>query len=196
MAETFTFQAEIQQLLDILVHSLYTERDIFLRELISNASDSLSRLQYVALTEHDILDPDAELAVEIKPDEAAGTLTISDTGIGMTRDELASNLGVIARSGAKAFLQALKESKNGVNQDVIGQFGVGFYSVFMVADKVRVVSRSYHADEPVYAWESDGSSTYTLEPAEREARGTDIIITLKEDAKDYLASWKLKDIIR
>jgi molecular chaperone HtpG len=196
MAETFNFQAEIQQLLDILVHSLYTERDIFLRELISNASDSLSRLQYITLTERDILDPEAELAIEIKPDEAAGTLTISDTGIGMTRDELASNLGVIARSGAKAFLQAMQEAKNGAGQDVIGQFGVGFYSVFMVADKVRVVSRSYNKEEPAYAWESDGGATYSLEPAEREARGTDIIITLKEDAKEYLSSWKLKDIIR
>src|SRR5215475_8666649 len=172
MAETFTFQAEIQQLLDILVHSLYTERDIFLRELISNASDSLSRLQYVTLTEHDILDPDAELAIEIKPDEAAGTLTISDTGIGMTRDELASNLGVIARSGAKAFLQAMQEAKNGAGQDVIGQFGVGFYSVFMVADKVRVVSRSYKEGEQAYVWECTGGATYSIEPAERESRGT------------------------
>jgi len=196
MAETFTFQAEIQQLLDILVHSLYTEREIFLRELISNASDALNRLQYVALTERDILDAEAELAVEIKPDEAAGTLTISDTGVGMTRDELASNLGVIARSGAKAFLQAVKEAKNGAGQDVIGQFGVGFYSVFMVADKVRVVSRSYQKGEGAYAWESDGGATYSLEPAEREARGTDIIIHLKEDAKEFLSTWRLKDVIR
>jgi molecular chaperone HtpG len=196
MAETFTFQAEIQQLLDILVHSLYTEREIFLRELISNASDALNRLQYVSLTERDILDPEAELAIEIKPDEAAGTLTISDTGVGMTRDELASNLGVIARSGAKAFLQAMKEAQNGAAQDVIGQFGVGFYSVFMVADKVRVVSRSYKADEQAYAWESDGGATYSLEPAEREARGTDVIIHLKEDAKEFLNAWKIKDVIR
>jgi len=196
MAETFTFQAEIQQLLDILVHSLYTERDIFLRELISNASDALNRLQYEALTERDILDADAELAIEIKPDEAAGTLTISDTGIGMTRDDLVSNLGVIARSGAKAFLQAAQEAQNGVAQDVIGQFGVGFYSVFMVADKVRVVSRSSKKDESAFAWESDGGTTYSLEAAEREARGTDIIIHLKDDAKEFLSSWKLKDVIR
>jgi HSP90 family molecular chaperone len=199
MAETFSFQAEIQQLLDILVHSLYTEREIFLRELISNASDALNRVQFELLTNRDILDPDAELAIEVKADEAAGTITISDTGIGMTRDEMMTNLGTIARSGAKAFLNALKDSKNGASsaaQEVIGQFGVGFYSVFMVADRVRVVSRSYRQDEQAWAWESSGGATYTLEPAEREARGTDVIVYLKEDAKEFLTEWKLKDIIR
>jgi molecular chaperone HtpG len=199
MADTFTFQAEIQQLLDILVHSLYTERDIFLRELISNASDALNRIQFELLTNHDVLDADAELAIEIKADETAKTLTISDTGVGMTRDDLTNNLGVIARSGAKAFLNTLKEGQNGSStaaQNVIGQFGVGFYSVFMVADKVRVVSRSYKKDEQAYAWESTGGATFTIEPAEREARGTDIIIHLKEDASEFLSNWKLKDIIR
>jgi molecular chaperone HtpG len=199
MAETFSFQAEIQQLLDILVHSLYTEREIFLRELISNASDALNRVQFELLTNRDILDADAELAIEVKADEAAGTLTISDTGIGMTRDDMMNNLGTIARSGAKAFLNALKESKNGAAsaaQEVIGQFGVGFYSVFMVADRVRVVSRSYKPGEGAWAWESNGGATYTLEPAEREARGTDVIVYLKEDAKEFLTEWKLKDIIR
>ncbi len=198
MAETFTFQAEIQQLLDILVHSLYTERDIFLRELISNASDALNRAQFEQLTNRDMLDPDVELVVRIRPDENAGTLTISDSGIGMTRDDLVNNLGVIARSGAKAFLQKLQESSGSASvlQDVIGQFGVGFYSVFMVADKVRVVSRSHNADELAYAWESTGGSTFTLELAERDRRGTDVIVYLKDDAKDYLQPWKLKDIIR
>lgn len=196
MAETFTFQAEIQQLLDILVHSLYTEREIFLRELISNASDALSRAQYESLTNRDMLDSGAELAIEIKPDEEAGTITISDTGIGMTRDDLANNLGVIARSGAKAFLQAVGETKTGSAQDIIGQFGVGFYSVFMVADRVRVVSRSHIADQGAFAWESQGGATYTIEPAERDVRGTDIILYLKEDAKEFLSPWKIKDIIR
>jgi molecular chaperone HtpG len=198
MAEQFTFQAEIQQLLDILVHSLYTEREIFLRELVSNASDALNRIQYEMLTNREVVDADAELAIEIKADEEAGTLTISDSGIGMTRDDLVNNLGVIARSGAKAFIQALKDSGSGAGAatDVIGQFGVGFYSVFMVADKVRVISRSHKPDEPVYAWESTGGATYTLEPAERESRGTDIIITLKPDAKEFAQSWTIKDIIR
>jgi HSP90 family molecular chaperone len=196
MAEQFQFQAEIQQLLNILVHSLYTDREIFLRELISNASDALNRVQFEALTNHDMLDAGAELYIEIKPDEANNTLTISDSGIGMTHDELVSNLGVIARSGAKAFIEALKDKQNAPIQDVIGQFGVGFYSAFMVADKIRVVSRSYKPDESAYAWESDGSNTYTIEPAERESRGTDIILYLKEDAKDFLRDWTLKDTVR
>lgn len=196
MAETFTFQAEIQQLLDILVHSLYTEREIFLRELLSNASDALNRVQFEMLTNRDIVDADAELAIEIKADETAGTLTVSDTGIGMTHGELVNNLGVIARSGAKAFLQAVKETNSAAAQNMIGQFGVGFYSVFMVADRVRVVSRSYLPGEPAYAWESDGSSTYTIEPAERETRGTDIIIHLKPDAREFLSYWRLKEVIR
>lgn len=195
--QTFTFQAEIQQLLNILVHSLYTEREIFLRELISNASDALNRVQFEMLTNHDVLDADAELAIRITPDEAAGTLTISDTGIGMTRDDMLNNLGIIARSGAKAFIEAMKASNNGAAsaQDVIGQFGVGFYSVFMVADKVRVVSRSYLPDEGAYVWESDGGNEYTIAEAERAGRGTDIIVYLKEDAKEYLTPWKLKNII-
>lgn len=198
MAETFTFQAEIQQLLDILIHSLYTEREIFLRELVSNASDALNRVQFELLTNHDVQDADAELAIEIKADAEAGTITISDSGIGMTKDDLANNLGIIARSGAKAFIEAAKQANSGSSaaSDVIGQFGVGFYSVFMAADKVRVVSRSYKKDEPAYAWESTGGATYSIEPAERETRGTDMIIHLKEDAKEFLQEWKIKDVIR
>ena len=197
MAETFAFKAEIQQLLNILVHSLYTERDIFLRELISNASDALNRVQFEQLTNPNVRDAESELYIEVKPDEAAGTLTISDSGIGMTRDELVENLGVIAHSGAKAFIEAMKNASGKVSpQDVIGQFGVGFYSVFMVADRVRVVSRSYRPDAEACAWESDGGDSYTVEPAEREARGTDVIIYLKDDAKAYLQPWKLKEIVR
>lgn len=196
--EQFTFQAEIEQVLNILVHSLYTDRQIFLRELISNASDALNRLQFEQLTRDDLIDPGAELYIEVKPDEAAGTLTISDTGIGMTHDELINNLGVIAHSGAKAFVEAMRaRSENGGSaQDIIGQFGVGFYSVFMVADRVRVVSRSAYPDEPAYAWESSGGNTFSIEPAERETRGTDIIIHLREDAKEFLQTWRLKEIIR
>lgn len=197
MSETFAFKAEIKQLLDILVHSLYTEREIFLRELISNASDALNRVQFEQLTNHDVLDPEAELKITLTPDEEAGTLTISDTGIGMTAADMEQNLGVIAHSGAKAFIDAMREAKNGASaQDVIGQFGVGFYSVFMVADKVRVVSRSYQKDERAYAWESGGDDTFTIEEAERDQRGTDIIIYLKEDAKEFAQEYTLKDIIR
>lgn len=197
-AEQFSFKAEIQQLLNILVHSLYTERDIFLRELISNASDALNRIQFEQLTNPNVLDADAELLIELQPDTEAKTLTISDTGIGMTHDDLVNNLGVIAHSGAKAFIEAAKaqQSSNAPVNDVIGQFGVGFYSVFMIADRVRVVSRSHNPDDGAWAWESDGGDNFTLEPAEREHRGTDIIITLKEDAQEFLQTWKLKDIIR
>jgi molecular chaperone HtpG len=198
MTEQFQFQAEIQQLLNILVHSLYTDREIFLRELISNASDALNRIQFELLTNRDVVDTDAPLRIDIKANESDGTLTISDSGIGMTHDELVSNLGVIARSGAKAFVEALREKKQNATtmQDVIGQFGVGFYSAFMVADKIRVVSRSYKPGENAYVWESDGSNTYTVELSEREHRGTDIILHLKDDAKEFLREWTLKDVIR
>ncbi len=196
--EQHAFKAEIQQLLNILIHSLYTDREIFLRELISNASDALNRVQFEQLTNQNVLDPDAELYIEIKPDDEAGTLTISDTGIGMTHDDLINNLGTIAHSGAKTFVEALKQAQaEGVSaQELIGQFGVGFYSVFMVADKVRVVTRSANPDEQAWVWESNGSDNYTLEPAERETRGTDVIITLKDDAKDFLQTWTLNDIVR
>jgi HSP90 family molecular chaperone len=195
--QTYTFQAEIQQLLNILVHSLYTDREIFLRELVSNASDALNRMQFELLTNQNVVDPDAELYIEIKGDESAGTLTISDTGIGMTRDDLINNLGVIARSGAKAFIESMKAANNGNGAtDIIGQFGVGFYSVFMAAEKVRVVTRSHKPDEPAWAWESTGGSEFTIEQAEKTERGTDIIVYLREDAKDFTSQWKLKEIIR
>ena len=154
-------------------------------------------MQFEQLTNQDVVDPDSELKIHITTDEEAGTLTISDTGVGMTQADMEENLGIIAHSGAKAFIEAMKESKNGASaQDVIGQFGVGFYSVFMVADRVRVVSRSYDPEVKAFAWESAGDETYTLEETERAGRGTDIIITLKEDAKDFLQAWQLKDIIR
>ncbi len=195
--EQFTFKAEIQQLLNILVHSLYTDRDIFLRELISNASDALNRVKFEQLTNTNVADPDIDLYIEIEADADAGTLTIKDTGIGMTRDDLINNLGVIAQSGAKAFVEALKaqQEASSAATDVIGQFGVGFYSVFMVADKVRVISRSYHLEATAFAWESDGGDIFTIEPAERDTRGTTVVITLKEDAKDYLEAFKLKQVI-
>jgi len=152
------FKAEVQQLLRILSHSLYKERDIFLRELLSNASDALHRAQFTMLTNQDVLDAGAELAIHIETDKEANTLTVSDTGIGMTREELVENLGTIGHSGAMAFLQTLEEGKK--LDDIIGQFGVGFYAVFMVADEVRVTSRSYHPDGQAWTWVSKGDSTY------------------------------------
>ncbi len=192
--ESLEFKAEVQQLLNILSHSLYTEREIFLRELISNASDALNRMQFEMLTNHDLLDPEVELAVRIDFDEEAKTLTISDTGIGMTREELIENLGTIAHSGAVAFLKKLEaEQRLG---DIIGQFGVGFYSVFMAADKVNVTSRSYLPDAPAWTWASRGDNTYTLTPADKANRGTTIEIELKEDAVEFASAWKLEQIVK
>ncbi len=194
-AQAFEFKAEIQQLLNILVHSLYTEREIFLRELLSNASDALNRIQFEMLTNRDVLDPEAELAIRIEADQDAGTLTISDTGIGMTRDEIAQDLGTIAHSGAAAFLKQLETAQR-PSVELIGQFGVGFYSVFMVAERVRVVSRSYQAGADSVEWISDGGTSYQLGSAEKAGRGTRIEIKLKEDAAEFAATWRLEQIIR
>lgn len=195
-AEQFEFRAEIQQLLNILVHSLYTDREIFLREAISNASDALHRLQFETLTNTDILDPDTPLTIHIKPDETAKTLTISDTGIGLTHDELIENLGTIAHSGAKAFIEALKSrGSTATTSDIIGQFGVGFYSLFMVADEVRVTSRSYHKDGQAWTWVSHGDSRYTIEPADKTARGTEVQLKLKDDADEFLKTYRLEGIV-
>ncbi|MEJ5308212.1 MAG: molecular chaperone HtpG [Anaerolineae bacterium] len=192
--ESLEFKAEVQQLLHILSHSLYTEREIFLRELISNASDALNRVQFEMLTNTQVLDPDLELAIRIDFDEEAKTLTVSDTGVGMTRDELVENLGTIAHSGAMAFLKKLEaEQRIG---DIIGQFGVGFYSVFMVADEVRVTSRSYLPGEPAWMWASRGDNTYTLRPADKATRGTTIEIDLKEDAAEFASAWRLEQIVK
>ena len=195
----FQFKAEIKQLLDILVHSLYKEQDIFLRELISNASDALTRMSFEMLTNKDVLDPEAALEVRISVPEveegAPKKLIIRDTGIGMTRDELVENLGTIAQSGARNFLRQLESSQADIH-DVIGQFGVGFYSVFMVADEVRVVSRSYRYDAPAYAWVSSGDDSFRIEEAEKADRGTEIQITLKADAAEFANEWQLRQVIK
>lgn len=188
------FRAEIGQLLQILAHSLYTDREIFLRELISNSSDALSRVQYLMLSEADVLDPAAELAVQVFADPAEGTLIVRDTGIGMTRDELVTNLGTIAHSGARAFLDALSEGQAAA--DIIGQFGVGFYSVFMVADEVRVTTRSARPDESAWTWICRGQDSYELVPAEREERGTTVWLKLKEDAAEYADPQRVAAIIQ
>lgn len=193
-AETLDFRAEVQQLLHILAHSLYTEREIFLRELISNASDALHRMQFELLTNRDVLDPDAPLEIRIESDPTAHTLTISDTGIGMTREELIENLGTIAHSGALAFLQQISEGQRPA--DIIGQFGVGFYSVFMVAEEVTVTSRSYRPEAGAWRWASRGDSRFTLGPAEKPNRGTTVEIKLKEDAHEFTASWRLEQIVK
>lgn len=194
-AEPIAFRAEVKQLLHILAHSLYTDREIFLRELISNASDALHRVQFEMLTNRDVRDPEAELAVWVEVDKDARTLTIKDSGVGMTRDELIENLGTIAQSSARAFLQRAGEGQRS-GGNIIGQFGVGFYSVFMVADKVTVVSRSYLPAAEAAVWEATGGDTFTIEAGERAERGTTITLHLKEDAAEFADSWRIEQTVK
>ncbi len=192
--QKFEFQAEIKQLLDIVIHSLYTEKEIFIRELVSNASDSLEKLRHVQLAEKDIADENLDLEVNITTDDKAKTVTIQDFGIGMTRAELVENLGTIAHSGSKAFLKALGE--NGAkNANLIGQFGVGFYSAFMAAKSVKVYSRSWRKDEPGQLWTSDGSGSYEIEEAEGQRRGCKIVIELKDECSEFSQDWRTKEIL-
>lgn len=192
--ETLEFRAEVQQLLNILAHSLYTEREIFLRELISNASDALHRIQFELLTNRDVVDPDAALDVRIDWDADARTVTVADTGIGMTREELIENLGTIAHSGALAFMQRMAEGQRPA--DIIGQFGVGFYSVFMVADEVTVTTRSCRPEAGAWRWTSRGDSRFTLAPADKASRGTVVELKLKEDATEFASRWRLERIVK
>ena len=193
-AQSFHFKAETRQLLNILVHSLYKDREVFLRELLSNASDALNRLRFEMVTNQDVLDPAAELAIRIKVDKEARLLTIQDTGIGMTKDEVIENLGTIAQSGARKFLEATKDKSADLTQ-VIGQFGVGFYSVFMVAEGVRVTSRSYRPRAKAVSWYATGEEDYQVSPAEMTERGTKVEIKLKEDAAEFADEYRLKNII-
>jgi molecular chaperone HtpG len=194
-AQPIPFKAETRQLLDILIHSLYTEKEVFLRELISNASDALTRMDFTQLTERQVLDPEAELAIRIYPNKEENTLTITDTGIGMTAEELVENLGTIAHSGARQFVEALQQQGSSAT-DLIGQFGVGFYSAFMVADWMRVISRSYHPDGHAAAWYSTGADNYTIEEADKTARGTSVIIKLHPEAAEFTDEQRLKAVIR
>src|SRR5690606_6845819 len=182
------FQAEVSRLLHLMVHSVYTEKDIFLRELISNASDACDKLRYEAIARPELMGDDARLAIRIETDKEAGRIVIADNGIGMNESELAENLGTIARSGTRAFIERL--GKDGENSALIGQFGVGFYSAFMVADHIEVVSRKAGEDTG-WLWASDGASGYTIERApEADAakvpRGTRITLHLKSDARAFL----------
>lgn len=193
--QKFEFQAEIKQLLDIVIHSLYTEKEIFVRELVSNASDAIEKLRHLQITEKDnIADADRALEVNLTSDDTAKTLTISDAGLGMTRAELIENLGTIAHSGSKAFLKALSEGGQ-KNSNLIGQFGVGFYSAFMVGKTVKVYSRSWKKDEPAHVWTSDGSGSYEVEEVSDQERGTKIVIELKDDAHEFATEGRVKEIL-
>ena len=192
--QKFEFQAEIKQLLDIVIHSLYTEKEIFVRELVSNASDALEKLRHTQLTEKEIFDDKLELEINVTTDDKAKTITIQDTGVGMTRAELVENLGTIAHSGSKQFLKALGEG-GAKNSNLIGQFGVGFYSAFMVAKSVKVYSHSWRGAEQGHVWSSDGSGSYEIEEADGQSRGSKIVIELKDDCGDYASDWKIKEIL-
>jgi len=193
-AQSFHFKAETRQLLNILIHSLYKDREVFLRELLSNASDALNRLRFEMVTNQDVLDPKAELCIRIHADKEARMLTIQDTGVGMTKEEIIENLGTIAQSGARKFLEAAKDQSTDLMQ-VIGQFGVGFYSVFMVAEWVRVTSRSYKPRAKAVSWYATGEDNYEVSPAEMTERGTKVEIKLKEDAAEFAEEFRLKNII-
>ncbi len=192
--QKFEFQAEIKQLLDIVIHSLYTEKEIFVRELVSNASDAIEKFRHLQLTEKDVADDSLALEINLTTDDTAKTFTLTDAGLGMTRAELIENLGTIAHSGSKAFLKALSEGGQ-KNSNLIGQFGVGFYSAFMVAKSVKVYSRSWKKDEPAHVWTSDGSGSYEIEEVEGQQRGTKIVIELKDDAHEFATEGRIKGIL-
>jgi molecular chaperone HtpG len=192
-AQTHAFQAEVNQLLRLVIDSLYSNKEIFLRELISNASDALDKLRFEGLTRPELLEGEARPEIKLSYDRAAGTLTIDDNGIGMTEAELAKNLGTIAHSGTRAFLEASKQKGGGV--DLIGQFGVGFYSAFLVADHVDVISRHAAPGSTAHRWSSDARGTFTVEPAERAGRGTSVVLHLKPDAREFLDDWRLRSLV-
>ena len=194
------FKAESNRLLDLMVNSIYTHKEIFLRELISNASDAEDKLAYKALTDDQVPVDRSQLKITIVPDKEKRTLTISDNGVGMTKEELENNLGTIAHSGSLQFKQEMDQERKGEDIDVIGQFGVGFYSAFMVADAVTVISKAYGSDE-AFMWQSDGADGYTITPCEKEAPGSDIIMHIKPNADEenydqYLETYKLQELIK
>ncbi|MEZ6021167.1 MAG: ATP-binding protein, partial [Planctomycetota bacterium] len=195
--ESHAFQAEVKEVLSLVIHSLYTDRDIFLRELISNASDALDKLRFEALTHPEYLESGETLGIALETDSEGHVLRIADNGIGMDREDLVGNLGKIASSGTRRFLEALKDSKGQDAPQLIGRFGVGFYSAFMVADRVTVETRRA-GSETGWRWSSDGEGEYTLEEAEGLARGTVISLHLKtseDEEKDYTQEWVLRDIV-
>jgi len=192
-ATSHQFQAEVAKLLHLMVHSVYSDRDVFLRELVSNAADALDKLRYEAIAEPELLEGQPDLTITITPDNDKKTLTIADTGIGMSEQELVENLGTIAKSGTQAFVEKAKAAKGEVH--LVGQFGIGFYSGFIVASKVDVISRRGGAEQ-AFMWSSDGSGSFTVSPVESKARGTSIVLHLKDDALEFLEDWKIESVVR
>ena len=194
--ERLEFKTELKQLLDLIIHSLYTKKEIFLRELISNAADAIDKVRFESLTNQDVLEGNGDWKIKLIPNETAGTLTIRDNGIGMSREQIVENLGTIAKSGTKAFMENLKAANAKDKPELIGQFGVGFYASFMVAGRVTVISRTAGQPEDGVKWESEGQGDYTIEQADKPTRGTDVILHLREDAKEFLGVWRLKEIVK
>lgn len=193
--ESHTFKSELKQVLHLITHSLYSHQEIFLRELLSNASDAIDRIRFNSLENAALMEGNQDWQIRMSVDKDQRTLTLSDNGIGMTRQEVIENLGTIAKSGTRAFLERLAHAETGSRPELIGQFGVGFYSAFMVADKVTVTTRAAGETEAV-RWESDGQESYQLEPAIRTARGTDVVLHLKEDKAEFLDAWRLRQIVK
>ena len=193
--ETHSFQTEVKQLLNLMIHSLYSNKEIFLRELVSNAADAADKLRFEALSHDNYFGNDSELKIRITSDKEAGTLTIADNGIGMTREDVMNNLGTIARSGTSEFLKAMSKEQQ-ADSNLIGQFGVGFYSAFIVADEVEVRTRHAGATgEEAVSWISQGEGEFSIENIDKETRGTEIILHLKDDEKEFLEPWRLRSII-
>ena len=194
--ETLGFQAEVKQLLDLMIHSLYSNKEIFLRELISNASDACDKLRFEALTNKDLFENDHDLKIRVSYDKAARTITITDNGIGMSREEVIANIGTIARSGTREFFKNLT-GEQAKDANLIGQFGVGFYSSFIIADKVTLTTRraGLPADTGV-RWESDGGGEFTLEAVDKPARGTEVTLHLREGEDEMLSGMHLRNVIR
>ena len=195
-AVTHEFQAETRKLLDIVARSLYSEKEVFVRELVSNASDAIEKMRYLAMTGAKLDHADRPMEIQIQTDKVARTFTIADSGIGMTKDEMVDNLGTIARSGSKAFMQEMAEKETVDPKDIIGQFGVGFYSAFMVADKIEVFSKSSREGSVAYHWESDGTGTYSIQEADGVQDGTKIIVHLKENCAEFADENTIRDIIK
>jgi len=193
--QVFEYKAEMKQLLDIIVHSLYTHPEVFLRELISNASDALNKIRFRKLTDKEIVDPDVPLEIRIDPDTKEQYFSIEDTGIGMTESDLLTNIGTIAKSGTIEFLEKIKSENKAFDEKLIGQFGVGFYSVFMVADEVVIETRHADKDSKGYRWKSTGQGTYTIEEIDRKQRGTKIYFKLKDSRKEFCEEYRITEVI-